>query len=568
MSAAAPSEPSPPPSPGHDRALRLPFGQPGLLLAQAARRAEPALVFAVLLAMFGLLFLGSVQMGLAYDEIFHLPAGVGFGVTGQRVTTIDHPPLGHRLAWLGARVLEPDFDRALYLRSDPSKPAFEIGFAFLRANEQQLRLLLLLARLPTMIAAVVGALYAYLLGRSLWGRRAGMLALLLCAFAPVFLAWSRFVYLDGLLASVTMAAFAHLVWYLKGRRPTQLFALAAASAAVLCTKYSGVFIAPIVVVAMLLPPDRFGEAPVAVGRRARDLALFLATTALVMWALFGFPSDPAFYFRGMSKLYAGATPGYRFYLLGRFETGWWWFYPFLFVVKSTLPALAFAALAALTLGALGARAGDPAARRGAWPLLLLLAGAFGFLVLTAWKALPIGARYLAPMYPLLAVAAGAVLVEVRARFGAAAPRVEAALFLLAGLHVVSTLRSYPDELGYFNELVGGSARGIYVSNDASLDAGQNLPRLARYLRTLGNPPVRLLYQGVDDPQRYGIRTLPVGQGGWDGELAPGLYAISSYPLSYGQLGHRENPARRDWLTTMTPKAIIGNSIWVYEVPPR
>jgi hypothetical protein len=277
--------------------------------------------------------------------------------------------------------------------------------------------------------------------------------------------------------------------------------------------------------------------------------------------VFGCPLDPLFYLRGYERIYSNAVRGYRFYLLGSFRQSFWYFYPLLFTVKSTLATL-IGTGAALVLLVIERKRGEPRQRA---PVALLLGASLVFLLLTSYKSLPIGARYLAPVYPPLYVCMGWVAARVVAR-AQVWPLVVLGALLVH--HVTSSIRHFPDEMAYFNELVGGSARGIYVSNDASLDAGQNLPRLARYLRSRGNPPIKLRYQGTDTPQRYGIVSSPLSQAEWDGQLQPGLYAISSYHLVYGMLQARQRPAHLDWLREMRPTTIIGHSIYVYDVPSR
>ena len=55
--------------------------------ASMPRRLEIALSLAVLVGLFLSLFLGGAQMGLAYDELFHIPAGYTFVDTGVRRST-------------------------------------------------------------------------------------------------------------------------------------------------------------------------------------------------------------------------------------------------------------------------------------------------------------------------------------------------------------------------------------------------------------------------------------------------------------------------------------------------
>lgn len=526
-----------------------------------SRCLEAIFVIAVLAFLFLSLFLGAAQMGLAYDELFHIPAGATFVDSGVRRSTTEHTPLGHWLTGLALTAIEPWYSRSDYLRADFSGAAFDFGYRFFRDNESVHGTLLAVARLPLQLMAVLGAAYSWLLARSLWGRTAGSVSLLLVATCPLYVGWNRYVYLDGLLAATMIAALAHLVWFLRARQRSQLALLGVTLAASACAKYSGFVLVPLAVLLLCLPSSWFGAAPRPLPVRLKE-ALFVTLLAVATsWLIFGCPSDPFFYLRGYQRIYSSAISGYRFYLLGAFERSFWYFYPLLFGVKSTLATLAGTATAAVLLIALRKQV----ALRERAPVVVLLGAALLFLLLTSYKSLPIGARYLTPMYPPIYVCMGWVAARVVAH-AQPWPLVVAIGLLLH--HVSSSIRLFPDEMAYYNELVGGPAGGIYVSNDASLDAGQNLPRLARYLKRRGNPVVKLRYQGTDVPQRYGIRSAPLTQAEWDGRLEPGLYAISSYALVYGRLEARERPGHLDWLDKLRPRAVIGYSIYVYEVPER
>lgn len=71
------------------------------------------------------LFLGGAQMGLAYDELLHIPAGYTFVDTGVRRSTTEHAPLGHLLSGLALSTSEPYYSRRDYLRADFSGAAFD-----------------------------------------------------------------------------------------------------------------------------------------------------------------------------------------------------------------------------------------------------------------------------------------------------------------------------------------------------------------------------------------------------------------------------------------------------------
>ena len=67
-----------------------------------------------------------------------------------------------------------------------------------------------------------------------------------------------------------------------------------------------------------------------------------------------------------------------------------------------------------------------------------------------------------------------------------------------------TLRVHPHHLAYFNEIAGGPANGWRLLVDSNLDWGQDLKRLARWMRTNDVPRLKLSYFGSADPAYYGI----------------------------------------------------------------
>lgn len=542
-------------------------------LGRSVVRAAPTESVVVGLLLFGFflsLSVGALQQGIAYDELFHIPAGVTFVGTGVRRLTLDHPPLGHALAGLGAQLVQPVFSTNEYFAGEFRGAAFRFGYKFFEGNAPDQTALLAAARLPLQLSCVLGALYTFLLARTLFGRGPALVALLLLCTAPVYVAWARFVYLDSLLAATCIATLAHLIWFLRSGRYRHLWLLIFASGATLVTKYSGVSCLPVVGLALVVPRRYFGGAPRPLAMRAGQAAVWSSGAVLLAWLCLSCPPDPLFYWRGMTGLYPGTPSDYRFYLLGEFRTSFWYFFPLLVLVKSSIPTLLLSACG-LVWGVVSFRRADADSRKVSGPLVLLASFGAVFLAMHAAKALPLGARYLAPLDPILAILAGAGVAfawQCRERwFKPAREHItfsRCALVVLIGWHVIGSLRTFPDEMAYFNEFVGGPSRGIFVSNDASLDAGQNLPRLARYLRTRGNPQVFLRYHGTDHPARHGIRSLPLSAQQWD-KPTPGLYVIATYPLVYGQLESRERPEHLDWLNRLTPTAKVGFAYYVYDL---
>lgn len=202
-------------------------------------------------------------------------------------------------------------------------------------------------------------------------------------------------------------------------------------------------------------------------------------------------------------------------------TGWRSFFPVAYLLKTTLPeiALHLAGLACLLAAARRSHAGRTRLYK-ATPLLvvLLVYGAF-----SVHSTLNIGHRHILPMYAVAAVLAGGVAAaHLRSRVLAGG----VAALLLA--HAAASVRARPDYLAYFNELAGGSAGGYRYLVDSSLDWGQDLPRLRRWLDARGDrDPVFLSYFGSGSPRYYGIAATRIGDtyfdfSGGERQLVPPL----------------------------------------------
>ena len=83
-------------------------------------------------------------------------------------------------------------------------------------------------------------------------------------------------------------------------------------------------------------------------------------------------------------------------------------------------------------------------------------------------------------------------------------RVAAAAILAAhaGPALLQTPRGH---IPYFNFIAGGTDGGHRFLADSNLDWGQDLPRLAAWMRANGVDEVDLAYHGPDHPARFGIR---------------------------------------------------------------
>jgi len=229
-------------------------------------------------------------------------------------------------------------------------------------------------------------------------------------------------------------------------------------------------------------------------------------------------------------------------------TGWVSFFPFAFLVKTTLPLLLLlAAGLAAAVRASWQRAKQTGAAAVFAPLrpLTPLAALFAVYWATSLTShLNIGHRHILPTYPVLFIAAGWLgrWIDLRRPLAAA---------LVVGLtlwHVGESWRTRPHYLAYFNQIVGGPTNGWRHLVDSSLDWGQDLPALRTWLdEHARGEKVFLSYFGTGDPAYEGIvatalPTLPdVGPPRKWHALTAGVYAISATMLqqAYGSV-------RGDW----------------------
>jgi hypothetical protein len=96
---------------------------------------------------------------------------------------------------------------------------------------------------------------------------------------------------------------------------------------------------------------------------------------------------------------------------------------------------------------------------------------------------------------------------------------------------------HPHYLAYFNQFAGGPGRGYTHLVDSSLDWGQDLPALKRWLENYppgraADRPVYLAYFGTAQPESYGINALklpedPIAENAPVDALKGGLYCVSA-----------------------------------------
>jgi hypothetical protein len=530
-------------------------------------------VLALLLALFAVRLVDTARRkSFTYDEPHYVGTGLYLWATGDyRWMAIlnGQTPLAFHVAALPFLIVE----------RGSMKPTPHPGVDLLLRDGEEIARVRFVSRLPFVALACWGAWILFAWARAVAGPVAGLVAVFCFTFCPTVLANAPLAHSD-----VTVTVF-HLqaLWCLWRwwTRPTHVrlalagislgLALIAKQSAFLALPAIGIVVGSAVVLGRPVTGAGPWSLPAAGARRvawaAGVLGVLGVLAVFVVWCGYGFsfatapaPTEPDYgwpvpgYLRAAFFDWKVNLGGRQVYLLGEFsQDGWWYFFPVAFAVKTPLGLLALLALAVT------ARPREPAGAATIW----LVAATVAVWVLAACLILkiPLGIRYLLPIYPLLWLFVGVRLATGVPRWRAAAAAV-AALWL-----AVASLAIHPHYLAYFNEAAGGPANGRRWLIESNLDWGQDLRTLAGWLLARGKPPVRLAYFGRENPASYVLHTAGVPAC----QRVPGLVAISANVLQglYAPQGATWPPSPQcyAWLQGLTPIAAPGWSILVYDVPP-
>jgi hypothetical protein len=549
------------------------------------RRALPV---TALLAVYLALGLGiAARKSNTYDEAFHVSSGYAYLSRGiDHFGAKNHPVLGRAItALLPWALLDLDFDASVAPDFAPGTGYHRYAGRFLYENRVPGDRILLLARLSNLLLGALLGVFVHRWAREAWGDAAAATALFLYALSPVVLANASLATTD-----LPIAAFFTMTCYFlqrlaRGGPPARdVLGAGLCLGLALAVKYTSVLLVPLALAACALRLRREGP-----GRAAAAFALVLALAYAVVWTAYGWryaSSGPSFggfpwerfsglaaeplvrtlralhalpesYLYGVLGSLSDAGTGKPAFLMGRHSMdGWWYYFLVAFLIKTPIAALA---LLGAAIARLLPRREDR--ERALWvlgPAVLLAA-------FVSAQRINIGIRHILPAYPLLCVLGGAAVPA-----GAWSRRLpRAALLAALGWYLGAALWVFPDQLAYFNELVGGPKNGYKYLVDSNLDWGQDLKGLKEYMDRTGIARIKLAYFGFADPHWFGIdyeylpsvsvlNPVPAEE---QTELT-GWFAISATLLQGVYLQHQDLYAE---FRTMEPVATIGHSIFVYRL---
>jgi hypothetical protein len=502
------------------------------------------------------------------DEAVHIACGLEILQFHRYTAEAQHPPLARLALALPAYLAGLRVSEHWPLWGDSSREFYWHTLAMARLGN--------LIWLPFLI------IYVYRWASQMHGPGAGVGAAVLVSFCPNLLAHASLATLDfGAAASTLIASYYFWRW---SRQPglRNCVPAALASGVAVLTKFSAVVELPAIAAAFFLIA-RWRRRPWLPSRRwyaaLQRAAAFLAIVAGMIWAGYLFdvgplpgpqfaPAEGSFgqylehtmerlagrralpavrFWRGLLDVAGHNAHGHESYLLGRIsQYGWWYYFPVVLAVKTTLPLLL---LAAMSVAAWGVTTG----LRPPAPVFPMAAAAV-LLAICMSSHINLGVRHILAIYPFLALSAAGLFAGAGAQKGRRG--IAAIAVALAGWHAAESLAAHPDYLAYFNESVRGHEDDYLL--DSNLDWGQDLERLRRYLEQNGITTIYLSYFGRTDPARLGIRALHLPSH----HPPTGWVAVSKAHIAGLTLAGHD----LKWLRAHRPAARIGKSILVYYFP--
>ncbi len=525
----------------------------------------------ILLLLFALLMTGARAISLTADEPAHIIVGYSLLAEGMKAFWLfpqhGHPPLLNVLEAMLFYWANPDIPLTQLPGWSQQQMTTYFGdfVPYLTPVEQ----IEVTARFPVMLCTVLLGAIIFRWGCELWQPRAGLLALMVLVFDPLTLAHGRLATTD--VGSVLCGtAMFYLVWRWQ-RRPEWKSAWRAGFllGLTLLAKGSGIiWAAGAAGVVLLTVIRRIREHPLSLllqGLLMGGLGLFL------LWAGYGFTwgrlsinfplpvPTPAHWNGFISQAYSVA--GRWVFAFGERTHGrWCWYFPAAFLIKNPLPLL------------IGLGFGSVVLLRKHFSLYgLLIFGTFPLLyvVLAIMGGHNIGYRHLLPLHPFFYLLIGGGLW-----FGWRGPAWRQWVAVALGLwYAIGTLRLFPYEIAFFNELVGGPQNGHRYLIDSNIDWGQGYKAVRSYLAEHPGPTPQIAYHyAFIPPSVYAIEAVTLPPHGEVLSLTSPFYPPAGrYILSITtlQAGWTASPDMYAWFREVRPTAKLGYAFFLYDIdrPP-
>lgn len=596
------------------------------------------LIAAIILgSMFALGLFSMLGDSAIVDEIAHIPAGYSYLKYSDYRLNPEHPPLIKDLAAMPLMFMNLKFPTNIAAWNSDINGQWEAGWNFIYHIGNNADAIIFCARLPILILSVILGYIIYHFCEKRYGVQTALLALILYAFSPSIIAHSRFVTTDLGIAAFTFFAFlAFFVFIERPRKQTVLLAAGFFALAQLA-KFSAITLIPFFI-GLTAIAVWAKKSPQPLGKRALTyfgyLAVMFALAFVMVWLFYiphvwNMPSgvqdaliqgslpkgyyekfgramvatnDPLLlralyqYALGVLMVFNRVSSGNITYFLGQVTNqSFIWYFPVSFVMKTQLPLLLMIVMTAIfSLWQIIRH----------WPKRFFAAiknyadvhfVELSFILYIAFYSyisikgnLNLGIRHLFPMLPMVFILVAKKAVDIRkALHGHRRATYSGALIIATGLYMLTPLIIYPRYVPYINSAFGGGGAGYKYLTDSNVDWGQDLKRLAEWIKA--RPEVDKIavdYFGGGSPAYYLCerRYYPNGElvansDGYNCDTSqylewhaqegvpPTQYiAVSeTFLMNDKWTAATRGDAGYTWLREKTPVAKIGDSIYIFKV---
>jgi hypothetical protein len=570
------------------------------------RQSRVLAAVALLLALMAVLSGGAARReSVTVDELAHIGAGVSYLQKLDMRMNEEHPPLAKALAAipLVLRGVHADYSNVSWTFSNKMFSAYLGEWVFghwliMRWNDPYSTVLW--ARVPMLLITLLLGLAIYVCGSRLGDTRGGLLGLCVFVSMPAFLAFGPLVITDVAVALFWVLAVWLLpeMWHSPSRGTVLKFGLALAGA--FLSKFSsGLLFFVFVALALSLRWRGVPEQPTdktalrAWRRRAwRNLAKATLWAAVFVYVFYfvlswneptesfsvipHFPASPLLrrllmplwkYLRGLA-LFAFSAGSRPTYILGHaYSHGVWFYFPVLFVLKSTLAFLLLLLVAvAIAIFFKRRSAGHPAGQlsaiasgmelhwRAVWVSLVL------FVAVCMLNRLDISIRHFSialAVLPLLLAPLPRMLDSLQRSNWGGARAGKWVTIGLAAASLATAVRAYPNYFPFLNVL-GMGRPGYLLVNDSNLDWNQSLPEVENFVRQRGLNQILLDEYGFSEPAAY----VPQAQLWNCQQPSPadgGRWAV----VSANNIADGSNCL---WLMLYPHEALAGGSMYAIQLP--
>jgi len=514
---------------------------------------EPCIVISLLMIFILLALTSLTQKSPTFDESVHLTGGYSALVNKDfRV----NPENGIFPQLWAAIPLAANREIKFIPKEDSTwrnVNGWLIANKFLFQSGNNFEKMFFMSKFMILIIAALGGLAVYFASKSIWGNPGGYISLFLYTFSPTVLAHSIVVTSD-ITAAVFFFLSAWFFWRLMQKFTlSRLLMLSFVLSLLALSKMSAIIILPVLLVIAGMRISLRRKLKVTMFKLHYEVQkqshqviyillglLFSGIFAFaVIWMTHGFRYSmladdigreqteriwekildtknisteiisfarehqliPEAYLLGFGLVLKKSTMRYSF-LNGKYSlTGWYSFFPYCFFLKTPVPIILLSIMG-LLIPILLVTNSKVYSRRIylLWSLSFPIALFIVYFMFSVISNLNIGQRHLLPIYlPLFVIAGGTgILIRKYSCYGTLL------IALICITLVLENIMIYPHYLAYFTPLSGGPSKGYKHLADSSLDWGQDLKGVKKWLKKEheNDPNVYIAYFGTVNLDAY------------------------------------------------------------------